>query len=450
MRLQYLLIIILLPITSQALNLNEYLLLVKTNDAEVEKILNQSMKLRFNKELSMPNKRILFSIKDEFGIQPDSDKTTSRLSAVASKEFSSTGTDINLSFTSNDLTDRKEQVQSLVIEQDLIRNSFGVQNRKLEEVLSRENEIIKLQTEESFEDYLLTQIFNYLEFQLAFVSYNTSKKLYNDSLQLQKEVLKRKSKSIADSVDVERVRLQVLDRKKALLDREQTLNSIKIQVKRSIAKLDHLNDKLTPSGTIPYINDKTNYDNQLQEFLSNGRSLKILKLSQTNTEQRVWIQNKDLLPEAKLLLGYSIDDSQRFTTQTNREETLVGLSLEFSLGDSVNKAEIKQAEFNKAQAKLQHKIQSEKLKSVLYDLKSQIQIHRQKMKVLEQKIASARKLVRGEMKRFKNGRSSLETIIESENILADTEFEVIAHKIQMAKAVAEWKSLTDSLLSEYL
>ena len=445
--MKIIIVCLLLPIQSYSLGLNEYIQQLKTNDVEAEKILSQSLKVRFNKDLKMPNRQVLFNIKDEFGIQPDSDKTTSRLTAQATKSFVQTGTDINVSFTSNDLTDRKEQIQNFTLEQDLVRNSFGARNRKLNQVLNTENEIIKLQTTESYEDYILQKIYSYLDFQLTYQSLKTAEQLYKDTLDLQREILKRQKNNIADEVDVERVKLQIINRKKSVLDRKQNFNSQKINILKSLGRLDEKHN-ITPDKNIEFLNEKIDFQNQLNSFWNSGRSIKILKLSEENSQHRIWIQKKDLLPKANILLGYNIDDSQRFTTQTNREETLVGLSLEFSLGDSVNNAEIKQAEYEKTQSKLELKAQSETLKAIFTELQSRIEIHNQKMKLLNQQVQSAKALLRGEKKRFKNGRTDLKTVIDSENLLADTEFEAIQQKIELAKTIAEWMSLTDTLVTD--
>src|SRR5690606_9566390 len=100
-------------------------------------------------------------------------------------------------------------------------------------------------------------------------------------------------------------------------------------------------------------------------FLENTRSSKILELQSKTPQLELDYQKNQSGPELELILGQNYDKSTRFSTVTNRNETIVGVQLEMPIGDSVQEAEIKNAQYLLRRAEIGKQIFNQNLSSSL-------------------------------------------------------------------------------------
>jgi len=430
---------------AKELPLEDFITQFKKYDIQQEAILSELMRTRFNKDLNMPARQWLVEINAEYGLELNGGVQTSSKSASLSRNNRQSGTEINLEVQQNDQIGREEQVASLRIQQSLIQNSFGEQYRKRSKLLERQNTVINLQVSESYEDYLAERINQYLTFVQNFKSVESNRKLYNLSLKLESEIKLRKRKNIANQVDVDRVKIQVINRQKSVIGAEKELALTIQDLKDSLSAEAFFNVSFEPPKKIPFIEKRISFDES--KFWQESRTSKLLQNQSLVADDNILVQKRNLYPEARLLFGVSRDDSQRFNATANREEALVGINFSYSLDNSQAKAQLAQARLERVQATFAKKRAKKVIGNQISSLKQKIEIEHSQLKLLESQLLLARRLAKGEKSNFTKDRSSLRDVIDAQNTLANAELELINQKILLARSIVAWMRMTDSLKS---
>lgn len=432
---------------AEELRIDRYVEAVKRQDIQIKKFVQQRLQTRFNVDLNLPDQSWTLALTKEYGIATDDKENTSETSASLTKSAISTGTDLEISYETNDLADREESVKSVTVEQNLIQNAFGNQNRKLAEMLGEQNQIIRWQVVESYEDYLAQRIGDYLDFILAHENFKTAKGLLDDVKTLTREVRQRRSKSIAHQVDVDRALAETLEYQRKVLEAKVQVDSLR---KSLLASLEDSNlpENFVPAGGVPFINNFNTFKDDLDRFWKDARTFQIYQSSQKAANLDIAVKEQELYPEGKLILGYSEDDSQRFSSRVNRGETIVGFNLSYSFDNSIDSARLEQSKYLKQQLQLQIQLDQGRLRAKLEDLESTIQTHRERVQLLEQQVKVLRRLVSGERNRFQRGGVSLKTLIDAQNKFTETQYNLTSQEVQLAKSIIEWKKITDTLVEE--
>ncbi len=435
-----------LPQSSWAntMTLDSYLESLKREDLELKRFVHQRVQTRFNKDLSLPNAGWLTQITHTYGIASGVAKSrTSETTASVTKNFRDTGTNLNLSYNENDLADRAEEVRSAQVAQSLIRNPLGLRTGQIEDRIKEENRVVFLQVLESYEDYVAEKIIQYLDLILAYENLKTAQSLYSDIQKLWKEVNKRKDNNIALGVDVDRATAQKLQFERAVLEAKISLQSLQKSLVAAFDRSKPIN--FTPQKEIPFIKKDMDLS---QKPLEAQRTMEILAARETAASFEISQRKRDLYPEGEFILGYRHDESQRFSTIVNREETVFGLNFEYSFDNTLNEAQVDQAQYNKTQVEIERIRTKKELDALLSDLKQRIQIQNQRVKLLSRQQVVLKRLIGGEQGRFTRGRVDLETLINTQNTYAQVRFDLVAQKIELAKNIVRWKQNTDQLISE--
>lgn len=423
------------------LSLDKFIELAENNDPNFKYILADKEKTKFLIDQNLPSSALLLNVRSEYGVNSDNDRTNV-MSASISKNFLSTGTNVSLSRSQADRPDREEKLTEFRLEQSIFRNLIGRDNRLQKESLEFEVQKTKLQIIDLYEDYVQEISSFYFDFGEAYINYRLSEEIYNESKNLNKNVKKRFSNSVADRVDIDRASLELIATEEDMLSKKLTLDIALLNLKR-ITGVDF--NKTKPE-VIPLID----YTKELPENKKILRAYEILELDKKMSEMNLKLQDRNLDPEVNLILGYNIDDSNRFNTAVNRSEQVYGVELNMPIGDNTQKANKRQALLDRNKIEISLKDEKSKVDTTIQSLKEQVSVSKKMLKIAKKKIDLAKRIYEREESRYKIGKVDLEQVIESKNNYSNARFQYFSRLINYNKFVVEWLNLTDQLVQKKL
>lgn len=426
---------------AQSMSLSDFLDLAERKDKNFERILSEKAQLKYIIDAGLPAQALLVTAKQEYGFSSDNGDRTSELTVGASKKILSTGSELSITQERTDLPDRNEELTEIRLEQALLNNFFGVDNRLKVQTLELQKKLIYLQILEAYESYLSEMTKLYLDYSQSKIELSLAEELFQEAKQLQNNVLNMRSKNIANSTDVARAKLQALLAKEDVLNKSMAYETLKEQLKARFgaefeppaANLDLSNHLVLPLKT------------QLLN-LSNLRAVQALDVEEKVAESNLTLARRDLRPDLDLLLGYNLDRSRRFNTSVNREEAVVGLSLTMPIGDDGKRAEKQRTSMLLLQSKLDGEIKKKEIKAQEDVLVSRLSKTSEQLELSKEKTKLTEQIFRDEKRRYQRGALDLERLIETRQDLSTYKFKYQSDLVAHNKAIVDWLEFTDKLL----
>ena len=155
--------------------------------------------------------------------------------------------------------------------------------------------------------------------------------------------------------------------------------------------------------------------------------------------------NRVKAPDFKLVGGYSADNSSRFSSTVNRNETVVGLKLDIPFGDTKSSADyqISKVELLKSQIQRKNKsIEFEKLKEML---SKQLKQAREQIRIDSEKIRLTKLIIKDEEKRFSIGKIDLEALIQLKSDYATYRTQQDRSKFLYGQTLIDYLAMYDAL-----
>lgn len=428
------------------LTLQQFINQLQQHDIQKEVIVSDLMQLRFNSDLNLPARQWLLEVSTNYGLELSGLPRTSTSSVQLTRNNPQTGTDVSVSYQKNNQIGRTEEVQTLSIEQSLIRNPLGRNYKVQQTQLNGLNEVQKYQVEEAYEDYMAERMNQYLNFVENYFVLKLSQVSLASMERLLGEVKLRLKKRVANQVDLDRVRIQVSQQKNSIYEIKRQLKEIVADLKFSLEENSSKNRELVPSEIVPYLSTRFDLDKELETFLNSSRSILLLDAQKNSNENQIILQQRELLPEARLIIGFNRDRSTRFRTTANRDEATVGLALDYALDNSRNKAELASARLAKLQASLSKKRIKKLMQNQLEGMHQQILIDRDQLQLLSKQVETSSRLIKGQRRNFTVGRADLRDLIDAESILVNSQITLLRKKISFAQTIISWLRMTDQLV----
>ncbi|MCB0326109.1 MAG: TolC family protein [Bdellovibrionales bacterium] len=183
-----------------------------------------------------------------------------------------------------------------------------------------------------------------------------------------------------------------------------------------------------------------------EDRIKESRSLQALDLLMQAGHKKVEVRHSDLFPELNAILGFSFDDSTRFSTSADRQQMYVGFNFSMPLGNKKTKAQKQSVQYETMQAELA-KIDFERdLRSKIKTLHIEMDNIDRRIKLAESKLNLSRKIVKEEQRRYKNGQISIETLINSIQSELEHELNVVTLSVERSKKSIQWMQVTDRLV----
>jgi outer membrane protein TolC len=420
------------------INIKEFIYLAKQNDPDFQKISHDKRRLEFFIDQNSPYRPAIFTHEHEYGVDSKNDLETSNFSTSISKEFVDTGTNLSVGRSGSDRSDREEEVTEFSIEQSLYKNLFGKSSKLRKSAIKSEEYIITLQLLESYEDYIGYIIAQYLDFQKLYLDKILSEKIYQEALKLQKNVLSKKKKNIATSIDLDRANLQVLLREEDMINKRKDFMS-KWTIIKKITGQDEI---IIPEINMNELLDKTFPESSIDKL----RVYKIIGLQEDIAKKELKLSDYDNMPSLKLVAGYRMDESKRYSTSVDSNELLAGIKFQMPLGNLVGKANNKSAAFNLNAIRIGKKSLFSELSRNLSDLQSQLQELRKKEIVSKNKVKIMERILKDEENKYQYGKIDLDQLINTKNSFISYRFGHQSDLLNINTKIIEFLSLTDQLL----
>ncbi len=425
--------------------MKEFLIAATKNDPSVKNILNDNQKVDFIINGGLPSRQITLGVENEFGISSGSGQNISVLSGSLSKDFIETGTNLGFKYVNSDLPGRQENITEFRVEQSLYKNFFGRDVRLKKESLIIEQEIIRLETLETYENYIKDISKQYLDYSQAFLDKNIAEKIYEGSIKLQNNVLEKNKKRIASQIDVDRANLLVLLKKESLINKTRNLESRLHKINRLISQnvnqyLPEVDFNISSNEVLTKLADNT-------EFFG-FRTYRIINLKEEKSYKAVTLTQRLTDPKFNLFAGYDIENSKRFSTMVNQNQAVVGIKFEMPLWDTKSKAELMSTSLELQKIELLKKSTLLDLEKERNELVSQLRESNEKLALSKEKVEITKRILALEDKRYKYGKIELEKLIEIGNDFEEYQFKYHFDLINHNKLLVDFLALKDQLLDE--
>ena len=209
-----------------------------------------------------------------------------------------------------------------------------------------------------------------------------------------------------------------------------------------IKKITGQDEIIIPEINMNELLDKTFPESSIDKL----RVYKIIGLQEDIAKKELKLSDYDNMPSLKLVAGYRMDESKRYSTSVDSNELLAGIKFQMPLGDLVGKANNKSAAFNLNTIRIGKKSLFSELSRNLSDLQSQLQELRKKEIVSKNKVKIMERILKDEENKYQYGKIDLDQLINTKNSFISYKFGHQSDLLNINTKIIEFLSLTDQLL----
>lgn len=431
---------------ARVLTIEEFLKTSVVKDTGFEEILIDELFLSYKKDLGLPAKDIVLSIKSQYEFFLDHDESGSAATIALSKLFPYTGTGITAQYKTvpSAVPGSDSSAFTLLISQPIARNAFGKATLLKDKIIGAEIDVIKHQVTEAYEDYLANIITTYFNWYLAYENLKIGESSYRQNLELLQNIRNRRSNSIALPIDVNKINIQVLVKKETLIKLQKKYENILNFIKQAIRQ--SVDDALEPTDPLMYDNRKISFDDDYEKFTKTSRTYSILNLLEEKSSLEVAYDADALLPSTNLLIGYEIDGEG--TGIKNPEDMLfAGISITWPFPNQIYRAGLETSKIEDRKTRLANVNKYIQLHTDLKNLFIQIEREQKLISIAEEKIALAESILKDETRNYSYGKVTLNDFIDASNRVDESKFNRILRSVQLKILMTEWFRMTDRLIS---
>jgi len=413
-------------------------------DTAFQQILVEELKLKYRKDIDLPAKDLILEIESKYNFLYNPKEEDTENTVSLSKLFPYLGTDISAEYSSSVATLIRNVTSDVALElsQPIARNAFGRNTRLLDKIVGIEIDVARYQIAEAYEDYLAVLITLYYDWYSAYENLRTAENSYNENLKLLENIKERHQSKIALPIDVNKITLQVLEKKENVITRRNQYDDYSNQVKEAMRYKDNA---FEPKEPLLYADLNIDFEKDYKTFDLFSRTSKVLKLLEDKSSLVVEKEADELLPSINLLLGY-VWEGANHTVDLSNKTAYAGMSVEWPFPDQVDRANYETSKIDFRKTKLSSETTSVRLYTDLKNLNNQMKREEALIIVAGEKIKLAEEIAKDEKENYSLGRSTLNDLIDEVNKLENNKFNKITHNIQLRKLVVEWLRLSDSLI----
>ena len=432
---------------AEPLPLKTFVELVTRNDTVFEEILMDTLKIKYRRAIGLPVDDIILSVKATHNYYLDQNRNDPELTMGLSRLFNDSGTKVSLSYDRASSATSTDGDSSLgfLISQPIAENAFGRGTRLLDEIIGIENEVIRYQVIEAYEDYLASLTATYYNWYSAYENMKVGQASYNSYLKLMDNIHERQKQNIALPIDVNKMELLVIGKKENLIALTENYANISNLIKKAIRADETRN--IVPINPSLEKGHKPDFKNEYQSFAEGSRTYRMLALLEDKGVLNVKKTADDLLPSTNLLLGYKIEGSD-WGIDNSDDKAYAGIEIEWPFGDKAGKAKNEIARIEHKKTVLANQNKYEDLKTNLTNLYLQIEREKTLIETADRKVALSESVLVDEAENYSFGKVSLNDYLDAVNRVDENRFNKISHTVQLNKLLVEWLRLTDRLVDE--
>ena len=435
------------PGTGRPLAIHEFIRLVTRYDTVFEEILIDEMKLAYSKALVLPAGDIVLSIKSQYDLILDQDRTGTDVNVSLSKLFPFSGTSVSVSMENAPSlsSDVQNSELNFLISQPVAENAFGHATRLKDKIVGLEMAVMRYQIIEAYEDYLASLINTYYDWYFTYENLKIGEASYQQNQQLLENQYSRADNKIALPVDVNKVKLLVIDKEENVIalreqykqKRQLVMKAIRHQGAEDFIPVD-------PEGFHAFkIDFKKGYD----DFVQSSRTYEVLRLLESKSSLSVEENADALLPSTRLMVGYRVE-GQEWTIKNEDSMVYAGVQLDWPFPDGMERAQYNVSQIDDRKRQVTNRNKFLELYTTLQNLYFQVEKEQQLITLADQKIKLAEDVLGAETVNYSYGKISLNDYIDAVNTVDQNRFNKILHTVQQKKLLLEWLRLTDLLVDD--
>ena len=429
----------------KVLTIEKFIALATTKDTVFETILIDELTLKYAKDLQLPARDLVLSVKSEYDMYLSKNKDDPSATVSLSKLFPNTGTSLTAGYKSNpSFTSTVNSSEfTFSVSQPIAENAFGKATRLHDQILGLEIDVAQYQIIEAYEDYMATIIGVYYDWYEAYANLLIGQSSYQENLKLLENIKDREKSRIALPLDVNKVNMQVLAKKEKLSNLREAYDRAYNILATAIRYAG--TDELTPKEPFIYSGKEVEFSQEYKNFVDNSRTYQVLRLLEDKSSFEVDKNASELLPSINLLIGYKVDgDDFRIKNEDNL--LYAGISMDWPIGEQVERAEYETSKITLNKTRLTTKNTHFQLQTDLKNLHRKILKERDIIGIIEQKIELAKAVLVDETENYSFGKVTLNDFIQAVNVLDDNRFSKTLHSLEIRKLIVEWLRLTDQLI----
>ena len=434
------------PDMSRILGVEEFVKLAAQNDTRFEEILIDELALQYRKDLNLPARDLILSIKAQYDFFLSQDREEPESTVSLEKLFPYFGTSFSASYKST--PSFSSQVNSseftFSISQPIAKNAFGSATRLQDKIIGLEMDVARHQIIEAYEDYFAAVINIYYDWYEAYENLKIGESSYAENLKLLENIRQRSISKIALPIDVHKIDIQVLAKKEKLVNLMEEYGRALNMVKKAIRYKGV--ETLMPKEPALYKWEGIDFERDYQAFKVNSRTHQILRLLENKSLLEVDKNANDLLPSINLIFGYEVNGDD-FEIENEDNKIIAGVSMQLPLFEQVQTAEHKVSKITLDKTRLSAQSIDAQLYFDLKNLYRQIERERELIAISNKKIQLAQDVVVDETENYSFGKITLNDFIQAVNVLDDNRFSNITHSTRLRQLIAEWLRLTDVLVN---
>ncbi len=427
------------------LTLDEFISSATKNDKTFEIILLDQLPLQYRRDVLLPDGDIMLDLKYQHYFYLDQNRDEPAASIALSKLFPLSGTELSLTYskTTSALTSSETSSVEFLISQPIAKNAFGKGTQLQDKIIGIENDIIRYQIIEAYEDYLASLTAVYYNWYSAYENLKVGNASLASNQKLMANILDRQRQKIALPIDVNKMKLLLVGKKENIIILQEIYDNYTNLVYKAIAHNQPI--ILTPEQPRQKITS-VNFDSDYKQFVANSRTYHTLRLLENQGTLEVKKAADDLLPSTNLLLGYRVD-GQDSSLRNSQDSVFAGIQLSWPVARTVDKAREKLAQIKHSKTLLSNVNKYAELQTNLKNLYQQIQREQKLIGVAKEKVKLARAILKDEAENYSFGKVTLNDYIDAVNTVDENQFNLTDHIVQLSKLQVEWLRLTDQLVN---
>ena len=431
---------------TQALSFEKFLELATTHDTQFEQILIDELTLKYQRNIRLPAKDLILSVKQQHEFYFNQNRNSQDTTIGLSKLFPFTGTELTADYGAGaSLSSANESSEfSFTIAQPIAENAFGRSTRLLDKIVGLEVDVARHQIVEAYEDYLAVIINAYYSWYEDYENLKIGEASYRENLKLLDNMSERQKQKVALSIDVNKVKLQVLSRKERLTELEEQYNNSLNVIARIIRQTDKMT--YTPQESDPMMKVSEEFGEMFRQFQNDSRTFEILRKLEDKSSFIVARDADDLLPSINIIAGYEVSGDD-YGIKNEDNLLYAGVSLEWPLSDQVEKAQYEVSKILAGKQKLNTVNTYYQLYTQLINLYLQIEREKKLIEIAQERIHLAKSILEDESENYSYGKVTLNDYIQAFNDFDNNRFNKISHDLQYRKLLVEWLRLTDKLVN---
>lgn len=431
------------------LDLDAFVRQACVSDRQLSLLLQSELASRYQSRLKVPASALVGRIEGGYYFSLDPDKEGELEAGVSLGQlFPKTGTSLEAGFVRSEPSSLDSRNRfSLTLSQDVARNAFGASHRLLEQAAGIEEDLAGHQTVEAYEDYLAGLVSHYYQWYSAYARWQTSRSVLAEVERLLANVRARQVRHVANRTDVDKVRLQVMDRQSQVREQRAAYESLTAGLSRWLPAAE--GTVWVPVEPAAYRRPEIaeNWQAAWECLNRDSRTLRMLRLLDEKGRADLAYASDQLLPSARVLAGFRGEGGGREIADSRRD-VFAGLSLDWPLSDA-NRAQARDL----ARARLAYQEHAgadhrARLAAELQGLHARLRAAREQTGTLDERQAVAQRVFDDEARYYQQGRTSLNDLIIAANRLVETRYQNIYDALQDYLLSVEWLRVTDQLVGK--